>query len=259
MSTILIVDDERDMVELLADELTARGHNVLAAYDGDRGIELAGLQPDLVILDIMMPGRDGFDVCRAIRDTVRCPILFVSARQSENDRVKGFSLGGDDYIVKPFGLREFLARIEANLRREERARQNANAAGPIRTADTTGTTDTTGTANITGTSGAGTAAQALLRWRNLELDLKGMAVTVCGTPVALTRREYEIVELLALHAGQVFSREQMYERIWGLDAEGDSSTVVEHIKKIRAKLAAADPSGDYIQTVWGIGYKWNKG
>lgn len=244
MSTILIVDDERDMVELLADELTARGHNVLAAYDGDRGIELTGLQPDLVILDIMMPGRDGFDVCRAIRDTVRCPILFVSARQSENDRVKGFSLGGDDYIVKPFGLREFLARIEANLRREERARQSA---------DTSGATDTTGTA------GTEKAAQTLLRWRNLELDLKGMAVTVCGELVGLTRREYEIVELLALHAGQVFSREQMYERVWGLDAEGDSSTVVEHIKKIRAKLAVADPSGDYIQTVWGIGYKWNKG
>ncbi|RRJ64088.1 DNA-binding response regulator [Paenibacillus oralis] len=244
MSTILIVDDERDMVELLADELTARGHNVLAAYNGDRGIELAGSRPDLVILDIMMPGRDGFDVCRAIRDTVRCPILFVSARQSENDRVKGFSLGGDDYIVKPFGLREFLARIEANLRREERARQTAGTAG---------------TADITGTAGTEKAAQTLLRWRNLELDLKGMAVTVCGEPVGLTRREYEIVELLALHAGQVFSREQMYERIWGLDAEGDSSTVVEHIKKIRAKLAAADPSGDYIQTVWGIGYKWNKG
>lgn len=108
MSTILIVDDERDMVELLADELTARGHNVLAAYDGDRGIELAGSQPDLVILDIMMPGRDGFEVCRAIRDTVRCPILFVSARQSENDRVKGFSLGGDDYIVKPLACGNFL-------------------------------------------------------------------------------------------------------------------------------------------------------
>lgn len=235
MSTILIVDDERDMVELLTDELTAKGHRVLAAYDGERGIELASSQPDLVILDIMMPGRDGFDVCRAIRDTVSCPILFVSARQSENDRVKGFSLGGDDYIVKPFGLREFLARIEANLRREERARQHAGAGGEQ------------------------TGAEPRLRFRHLELDLKGMSVTVRGEPVLLTRREYEIVELLAMHAGQVFSREQMYERIWGWDAEGDSSTVVEHIKKIRAKLAAADPTGEYIQTVWGIGYKWNKG
>ncbi|MGG4034691.1 response regulator transcription factor [Paenibacillus cisolokensis] len=235
MSTILIVDDERDMVELLSDELTARGHRVLAAYDGDRGIELAGSKPDLVILDVMMPGRDGFDVCRAIRDTVACPILFVSARQSENDRVKGFSMGGDDYIVKPFGLRELLARIEANLRREERARQNIGA------------------------DVGDKAAQPLLRWGNMELDLKGMSVTVCGKPVALTRKEYEIVELLALHAGQVFSREQIYERIWGWDAEGDSSTIVEHIKKIRAKLAAADLSGDYIQTVWGIGYKWKKG
>lgn len=235
LSTILIIDDEREMVQLLTDELTDRGHEVLAAYDGERGIELAASQPDLVILDIMMPGRDGFDVCRAIRDTVRCPILFVSARQSENDRVRGFSLGGDDYIVKPFGLREFMARIEANLRREQRARgENKDGGGSRNNA-------------------------SLLRWGRLELDLKGMCVTVGGAPVPLTRREYEIVELLALHAGQVFSREQIYERIWGWDAEGDSATIVEHVKKTRAKLSAADPAGEYIQTVWGIGYKWNKG
>lgn len=229
MSSILIIDDEQEMVELLSDELTERGHTVWTAFNGEDGIAQAAKGPDLIILDIMMPGRDGFDVCRTIRDRVSCPILFVSAKQSENDRVRGFSLGGDDYITKPYGLQELLARIEANLRREQRIRQQA-----------------------------GVPQGTLLRWGLLELDLKGMMVTVSGTTVDLTRKEYEIVELLALHPGQVFAREQIYERIWGWDAEGDAATVVEHVKRIRAKLASIDEEGEYIQTVWGIGYKWKK-
>ncbi|KWX78983.1 chemotaxis protein CheY [Paenibacillus riograndensis] len=225
MSRILIIDDEVALVLLLTDELQAKGHEVLAAYDGNEGVRLADSEPDLVILDIMMPGMNGFEVCRSIRDRVSCPIIFLSARQSEADRVRGLTLGGDDYVIKPFGLRELLARIEANLRREERARQKPQQ-------------------------------QSRLRFGKLELSLKERLVSVAGEPVALTRREYEITELLALHGGQVFSREHIYEKVWGYDAEGDASTVVEHVKKIRAKLAAADPSGDYISTVWGIGYKW---
>jgi len=229
VSKILIIDDERDLVMLLEDELKARGHAVLAAYDGQAGIELAKKQPDLIILDIMMPGANGFDVCRAIRDDVLCPIIFLSAKQSETDRIKGLNLGGDDYVVKPFGLRELLARIEANLRREKRA-QYINAEN----------------------------RRTKLYFGSLNLDLKERAVKIDGKPLALTRREYDIIELLALHAGQVFSREHIYEKIWGYDAEGDSATVVEHIKKIRAKFAAVTPSVEYISTVWGIGYKWNR-
>ncbi|MNO25901.1 Transcriptional regulatory protein YycF [compost metagenome] len=225
MSRILIIDDEEALVLLLTDELKAKGHEVLAAYDGNEGVRLADGGPDLVILDIMMPGMNGFEVCRSIRDRVSCPIIFLSARQSEADRVRGLTLGGDDYVIKPFGLRELLARIEANLRREERSRQKPQQ-------------------------------QSRLRFGKLELSLKERLVSVAGEPVTLTRREYEITELLALHGGQVFSREHIYEKVWGYDAEGDASTVVEHVKKIRAKLAAADPSGDYISTVWGIGYKW---
>ncbi|MGN7760752.1 response regulator transcription factor [Paenibacillus sp. 22594] len=225
MSRILIIDDEEALVQLLTDELEAKGHEVLSAADGIEGVRLAEREPDLIILDIMMPGMNGFEVCRSIRDEVSCPIIFLSARQSEADRVRGLTLGGDDYVIKPFGLRELMARIEGNLRREERTRQKPHQ-------------------------------QSRLRFGKLELSLKERLVSVEGEPVTLTRREFDITELLALHGGQVFSREHIYEKVWGYDAEGDASTVVEHIKKIRAKLAAADPSGDYISTVWGIGYKW---
>ena len=202
---------------------------MLTAYDGQTGIELSKKQPDLIILDIMMPGTDGFEVCRAIRDEVLCPIIFLSARQSETDKVRGLTLGGDDYVTKPFGLRELMARIDANLRREKRS-QYINAEHK----------------------------RSKLYFGTLCLYLKERAVKIEGSRIDLTRREYDIVELLALHAGQVFSREQIYEKVWGYDSEGDSATVVERIKNIRAKFAAVTPGREYISTVWGIGYKWNK-
>ena len=229
MSRILIIDDETDLVMLLEDELRAKGHDLLTAYDGQTGIELSKKQPDLIILDIMMPGTDGFEVCRAIRDEVLCPIIFLSARQSETDKVRGLTLGGDDYVTKPFGLRELMARIDANLRREKRS-QYINAEHK----------------------------RSKLYFGTLCLYLKERAVKIEGSRIDLTRREYDIVELLALHAGQVFSREQIYEKVWGYDSEGDSATVVERIKNIRAKFAAVTPGRAYISTVWGIGYKWNK-
>ena len=202
---------------------------MLTAYDGQTGIELSKKQPDLIILDIMMPGTDGFEVCRAIRDEVLCPIIFLSARQSETDKVRGLTLGGDDYVTKPLGLRELMARIDANLRREKRS-QYINAEHK----------------------------RSKLYFGTLCLYLKERAVKIEGSRIDLTRREYDIVELLALHAGQVFSREQIYEKVWGYDSEGDSATVVERIKNIRAKFAAVTPGREYISTVWGIGYKWNK-
>lgn len=228
MSKILIIDDETDLVMLLKDELEAKGHEVLTAYDGQTGIDLSQKQPDLIILDIMMPGIDGFEVCRAIRDDVLCPVIFLSARQSETDKIRGLTLGGDDYITKPFGLHELMAKIEANLRRERRS-QYLNAENK----------------------------RSKLYFEKLCLDIRERTVRVDGKDIELTKREYDIVELLALHAGQVFSREQIYEKIWGFDSEGNSSTVVERIKKIRAKFSAAADK-EYISTVWGIGYKWNK-
>ncbi|MCC0635784.1 MULTISPECIES: response regulator transcription factor [unclassified Clostridioides] len=229
MSKILIVDDERELVTLLEKKLKSKGHEVLIAYNGNDGIELAKKQPDLIILDIMMPGADGFEVCSTIRDDVVCPIIFLSAKQSETDKIKGLTLGGDDYIVKPFGLRELMARIEANLRREKRS-QYINMENK----------------------------RPKMYFGKLCLDIQERAVKIDGKDVHLTKREYDIVELLALHAGQVFSREQIYEKVWGYDSEGEDSTVVERVKKIRAKFSVVTPKIEYISTVWGIGYKWNK-
>jgi len=229
LSKILIVDDETDLVSLLEKHLNKKGHEVLTAYDGQRGIELARENPDLIILDIMMPKIDGFEVCRAIRNSVPCPILFLSARQSEIDKIKGFSLGGDDYITKPFGIRELMARIEANLRREERT-QFINAENK----------------------------RTKFHFGELVLDILGKNVNIRNMKIPLTKTEYEIIEFLALHAGQVFTKEQVYEQVWGYDGTGDNTTVVERIKRIRSKIAEVDPDTQYISTVWGIGYKWNK-
>lgn len=229
MSKILIIDDETDLVTLLEEELKERGHEVLTANNGKSGVELSRRQPDLILLDIMMPEMDGFEVCRAIREDVLCPIIFLSAKQSETDKVKGLTYGGDDYITKPFGLHELMARIDANLRREKRS-QYINSENK----------------------------RNKFYFGDLSLDLRERTVKIGENNIDLTKREFDIVELLAHHAGQVFSKEQIYEHVWGFDSEGDSATVVERIKKIRAKFAVAMPEKEYIATVWGIGYKWNK-
>lgn len=227
MAKILIIDDQADLVQLLRDSLEGRGHQVLTASNGIEGATLAKEGPDLIILDIMMPKMDGYEVCRSIRDVVACPILFLSAKQSETDRIRGLALGGDDYILKPFSLPELLARVDAHLRREQRVL----------------------------THKLGGEAK-WLRHGNLAIDLKARVVEVNYTPISLTKREFEIVELLALHPRQVFTRDQIYEQLWGYDAEGDTATVTEHIKNIRAKISELDPYTQYIGTVWGIGYRW---
>ncbi|AGB19484.1 response regulator transcription factor [Thermoanaerobacterium thermosaccharolyticum] len=229
MSKILIIDDEKEIADLLKDSLERKGNTVLTAYNGKEGIEKAKEMPDLIVLDIMMPDIDGYEVCRKIRDTVICPIVFLSAKQSEMDRIKGFALGGDDYVVKPFSLKELLARIDAHLRREKRAIL-LNEEGK----------------------------RALLNFKHITIDLKSREVMVNGNPIGLTKKEFDVLELLSLHPGQVFSKEQIYEKVWGFDAEGDTTTVTEHIKNIRAKIENLDPDTEYIKTVWGIGYKWEK-
>ncbi|MDF2505549.1 response regulator transcription factor [Clostridium sp.] len=229
MSKILIIDDEEDLVMLLKDSLEGKGHNIFTANNGTEGIEKSKEQPELIILDIMMPDMDGYEVCRNIRDRVQCPIIFLSAKQSEMDKVKGLAVGGDDYIVKPFSLKELMARIDAHLRREKRAIFINEAERRI-----------------------------LLNFKNLTVDLKGRQIQINNIPVILTKREFDIIELLSLHPGQVFSKEQIYEKIWGYDAEGDSSNITEHVKKIRAKFNVIDANTRYISTIWGIGYRWDK-
>lgn len=224
---IMIVDDEADIVSLIEQAMTAEGYEVITASDGASALNMLSRSPDLIILDVMMPGINGFELCQMIRDEVNCPILFVSARQTEADRIQGLSIGGDDYITKPFSLRELKARVGAHLRGSRRKIEGA-------------------------------AVRSLLRYGLLRIDLKGREVLVQHAAVPLTAKEFDIVELLALHPGQVFSKEQIYDRIWGLEASGDISTVTEHIKKIRAKLVHVDPVNSYIATVWGVGYKWER-
>ncbi|WMJ80010.1 response regulator transcription factor [Clostridium sp. MB40-C1] len=224
---ILIVDDEEDIVSFLKDTLEDEGYEVFTAYDGNEAIEKSRLYPDLILLDVMMPNKNGYEVCRDIRDIVSCPIIFLTAKQEEQDIINGLSIGGDDYISKPFSLRQLKARIKAHLRRDRRNFNNHEKSN--------------------------------LYFRKLSIDLKGRMVYVNGELIALTKKEFDIIEFLAVNCGQVFSKEQIYEKIWGYDADGDSSGIAEHIKNIRRKFANFDPDIEYISTIWGVGYKWQKG
>lgn len=226
---ILVIDDEDDIVQFVRDALEDEGYSVLAAYDGAQALDVAREHsPDLIILDIMLPRRDGFAVCRELRDELDIPILFLSAKQSDADKIQGFSVGADDYVVKPFSIKELLARVEAHLRRQHRGQRRAEREH----------------------------AETLLRYGQLSVDVRAHEVRYAGGLLPLTPKEFEIVQLLVLHPRQVFSRELIYDRIWGMDSMGDTRTVTEHIKRIRGKLAQVDLRTEYIGTVWGVGYKW---
>lgn len=218
---ILVVDDEADIRSLLQDLFTPKGYQVLTAGSGSQALALCSHNPDLILLDVNMPGMDGFALCRQIRDFVSCPILFLTARIEDADKVMGFAAGGDDYILKPFSSQELLARVAAHLRREERRH-----------------------------------GQAQVKFdQGLVIDYGARCVYQDGQPVKLAKKEFDIVELLSMHPSQVFDRERIYESIWGWDSEGDSAVVAEHIRRVRVKFAAAG-CGDRIATVWGVGYKW---
>jgi two-component system, OmpR family, lantibiotic biosynthesis response regulator NisR/SpaR len=180
-------------------------------------------KPALIILDVMMPEMDGFELCEQIRKSVSCPIIFVSAKNSEQDRIKGLMVGGDDYIEKPFSLKELKTRIYAHLRREHRNRHKE---------------------------------YHRLHQKNLIIDTSAYEVHCHNEKVTFTHREFEILKYFVLHPNQVLSKDQIYDHVWGLEAIGDTFTVTEHIKKIRAKLLKHDPNTTYISTVWGVGYKW---
>lgn len=219
MSLILAVDDELDMLDLIENILKKNNHKV-DVYQNPLDIDYSKLSKyDLILLDVMMPGVDGISFCKEIRGKVDCPILFLTAKTMEEDIVEGLLIGGDDYITKPFGAAELLARIEAHLRREKRERHTSLNLGEIR------------------------------------FDLSSNEVFVVEEKVHLTKSEYQISELLAKRKGQVFSRDQIYELIFGFDGIGDSSAISEHIKNIRAKFQKYGKNP--IETVWGIGYKWN--
>lgn len=220
---ILIADDEPDIVSMLGRFFEGKGYLVLPAANGIETLKQAERQPDIILLDVNMPGLDGLEVCRRIRDHVSCPILFLTARIEDKDKVRGFAAGGDDYIVKPFSLVELEARIRAHLRREARHSVETQV-------------------KFSG---------------DLTIDYSQRCLFFSGKRLVLAKKEFDIVELLSQNPAQIFDKERIYQRIWGYDSEGDSSVVAEHIRRIRTKLAAYTDQS-YIETVWGCGYKWIK-
>lgn len=219
---IMIVDDEPGVVAVIQSYFEAAGYQVITAYNGSDAMKKLTLTPDLVLLDINMPDIDGLTVCQNIREYITCPILFLTARIETEDKIKGFSAGADDYIVKPFDLDELGARVAAHLRRENRKQE-----------------------------------QSFLRfWGDMVIDYTKREISINQKQIALSKKEFDIVELLSTYAGQVFDRERIYERVWGLDSSGSSDTIMEHIRKIRSKFAKYTLH-NYIETVWGVGYKWN--
>lgn len=225
MANILAVDDEREIRDLLLAALGRDGHTVRVCGAGREVDSALCRWADCILLDVMMPGEDGLALCRRIRVLTGAPILFLTARDGEDDVLRGLGAGGDDYLRKPFGVAELRARVNAHLRRQQRA------PGP---------------------------AARLLRG-DFALDMAARVLYVHSTPLRLTRAEYAICEYLALHPGRAFAKEQIYEAVFGYDGTADQRAVTEHVKNIRAKVRAAAPEADPIETVWGIGYRWKEG
>ena len=217
---LLIVDDEREIASMLKDYFEMQGYLATVAYTGAQALEKARRKPDVILLDVGLPDVDGFSVCRRLRETVSCPIMFLTARIEDADAIDGFAAGADDYVTKPFSLEVLGARVKAQLARESRMRKPA----AMRIDDV------------------------------LTIDFSAMSVSVSGDQVPLARKEYEICALLAKHPGQVFDRDMIYAAVW--DQPGDSSVVTEHVRRLRRALSEAGAQRDYVRTVWGVGYTW---
>lgn len=219
---ILIIDDE-EMILSMMEKCLGEEFSVYTAENAKKALELLNVIPDIILLDINMPEMDGLELCQLIRGHISCPIIFLTARVTEWDVIKGLSVGGDDYITKPFRMDELLARILAHLRREERK---------------------------------GTAEN--LRFdEELIIDYNSRTVFYGKEQLDFSNKEFEIIRFLSQNAGMVFDRETIYEKLWGYNGEGDSIVVKEHIRKIRNKLSVYTDK-NYIETVWGVGYKWAK-
>ena len=221
---ILVVDDEESILELLRYNLEKEGYSVLSVRDGAEALEVAKREkPDLVLLDLMLPVVDGLEVCRRLRQSSNVPILMLTAKREETDRIVGLELGADDYLTKPFGIRELLARVRAILRRT----RGYEELGPSQR----------------------------ITVRGLVIDPERHEVIVCGKKVELTLKEFELLSFLARNPGRVFPREELLERLWDYEFLGDSRTLDVHIRHLREKIEV-DPSNPiYIKTVRGVGYK----
>lgn len=218
LANILAVDDEQDILKMIQRILSRDGHNV-DIISNPEIISSTNLECyDIILLDVMMPQTDGFTLCQQVRRRTGCPVVFLTAKSDEESLVYGLGMGADDYILKPFGTNELRARVNAHLRRENRGNFTKISSGKA------------------------------------EFNITAKQLLVDGSPVPLTKGEYYICEFLARNRGQVFSKEQIYEKVFGFDGTGNDNTITTHIKNIRMKLERLDFSP--VKTVWGIGYKW---
>jgi len=224
---ILVVDDEKSIADIIAYNLEKEGYEVLIAYDGEEALDLVFSEdPDLILLDIMMPKIDGFQVCRKIREKKETPIVMLTARSEEVDKVLGLELGADDYVTKPFSVRELMARVKANLRRiavvEKEIKEEKN--------------------------------KNVIVHNNLKIDTEKYEVTKDGKIIELTLREFELLKFLARQKGQVFSREVLLEKVWGYEYYGDIRTVDVTVRRLREKIEDDPSRAEYILTKRGVGY-----
>ncbi|MFA9559006.1 response regulator transcription factor [Evansella sp. AB-rgal1] len=227
-NTILIIEDEKEIGELVRDYLLVHGYEVVLAQDGEEGLqEFTNRQPALVVLDVMLPKKSGIDVCREIRGVSHVPIIMMSAKKSETDKIIGLGIGADDYIAKPFSPGELVARMKAQLRRFH----DFSVSKSVETED-------------------------MITEENLKIDAKGYNVTVSGRKVELSAKEFQLLYFMAKNKGQVFSKEQLFDRIWGYDSYGDMNAVTVYIRKIREKIEETPSQPKFIVTVWGVGYKF---
>lgn len=224
---ILIVEDEVSIAELEKDYLELSGFSVDMENDGTAGLKRA-LEEDynLIILDIMLPGVDGFEICRRVREVKNTPILMVTAKKEDIDKIRGLGLGADDYITKPFSPSELVARVKAHLNRYER---------------------------LTGTEKAG---NDIIEIRGLKIDKTARRVWVDGVEKPFTTKEFDLLTFLAEHPNRVFTKEELFREIWDMDSIGDIATVTVHIKKIREKIEFNTAKPQYIETIWGVGYRF---
>lgn len=223
---ILVVDDDQHIAELISLYLMKDGYDTQEVYDGKKALEaVTTYEPDLILLDLMLPGMDGYQVCAEVRKTSKVPIIMLTAKGETFDKVLGLELGADDYIVKPFDAKELVARVKAVLRRYE--------AGSAKEEEDDG---------------------QVLRYPNLEINLSNYTVTYHGKNVDFPPKEFELLHFLASNPKRVFTREQLLDRIWGYEYAGDTRTVDVHVKRIREKLNQDDEWG--IRTVWSVGYKF---
>lgn len=223
---ILVVEDEKEIAHLIRDYLSASNYQVVLAGDGLTGLEMFDKEkPQLAILDIMLPEKDGFEVCRTIRQKSNIPVLILSAKKEETDKIIGLGLGADDYITKPFSPRELIARVQSQLRRYNELSTNQEN-------------------------------KEIIHINGLEIDSTAYTVSLDGDIIPFSVKEFEILHYLASNPNQALSREKIFDEIWGYNEYGDINTVTVHIRKIREKIEIDPSRPAFIETVWGIGYKF---